>query len=74
MPPEELTREERLAIAALHRLAKHWPKALWLFSASGGLHVMKVGLDGERVYLPTEGVDPDYCVASVDLPNDGGDW
>lgn len=37
----ELTHEERLAIAALKRLAKRWPQSLWLFSAGSSLHVMR---------------------------------
>ena len=72
----DLTREERLAIAALKRVAKRWPKSLWLFSASGTLCVMKCGPDGEEVCLPGVGggVDPEYMVDRIDIDNDGGDW
>jgi hypothetical protein len=70
----DLSPEELAAIRALKRLAKKWPKSLWLFSASGSLCVMKVGPDGERMYKG-EGVDHDYIVDHIhNLPNDGGDF
>lgn len=75
---EPLTREEELAIRALKRLAKRWPKSLWLFSASGSLNVMRVGADGKRRYLPDshahDRVNPRASVCVIDIPNDGGDW
>jgi hypothetical protein len=72
----ELTREERLAVAALRRLAKRWPQTLWLFSASGSLHVMRRGPDGHAVhYERGGGVDRDYIVETITgISNDGGDW
>lgn len=71
----ELTKEEQRAINSLKRLAKNWPKSLWLFSGSGSLHVMRVGEEGEQVMNDQQGVDPDYVVATIDgIPNDGGDW
>jgi hypothetical protein len=75
--PDEVepTAEEAKAIASLQRLAKRWPETLWLFSASGALHVMRKGENGEHVYLDQfGGVDPDYSLATIDIPNDGGDW
>jgi len=69
----DLTPEERKAISALKRLAKKWPKSLWLFSASGTLWVMRCGEHGEEVFSG-EGYDPDYIVESVDIQNAGGDW
>jgi hypothetical protein len=68
------TKDEQRAIDALHRLAKRWPKTLWLYSASGDLCVMRLGEDGLRVFA--EGVfDPDYLVDTIaGIPNDGGDW
>jgi hypothetical protein len=75
---DDLTPEEKHAIAALKRLAKRWPKSLWLYSASGTLNVMRCEPDGVQHFRPcgrSEGVDPDYIVATVDgIPNDGGDW
>jgi hypothetical protein len=72
------TPEELSAIRALKRLAKRWPKSLWLFSASGNLHVMQTGENGERVMdhgtIADGGVNLDYLLATVDIPNDGGDW
>lgn len=77
-----LTKEERNAIASLKRLAKRWPKSLWLFSASGTLNVMKCDEAGEQVMRPEYrgcaggggGVDSDYRVDTIEIPNDGGDW
>ena len=79
----EPAKEERAAINSLKRLAKRWPKTLWLF-ADGDLNVMRCGADGKRAYTPLvhrgmapgEGgrVDPDYLVDTVALPSDGGDW
>jgi len=69
-----LTPEEKKAIAALKRVAKRWPESLWLFSASGTLHVMKKNEQGERVMLSSDGVDPDFAITSAYIENDGGDW
>lgn len=71
-----LTKEERNAIATLKRLARRWPKSLWLFSANGTLNVMKCNEAGEQAMNPGlgAGVDPDYIVDAIKIPNDGGDW
>lgn len=71
---KSLTKEEMQAISALQKLAKKWPKSLWLFSGSGSLNVMRSGKDGKPVYKNTGGVDPDYSIDIIDIPNDGGDW
>lgn len=68
------TPEERSAINSLKRVAKKWPKSLWLFSANGSLHVMRCGSDGTRVVTKDGGVDPDYSVGTIKIPNDGGEW
>lgn len=70
----ELTPEEKRAIAGLKRIAKKWPKTLWLFSASGTLCVMRTDDDGERAHTRGAGVDPDFVVETIQIPNDGGDW
>lgn len=70
----DLTTEEVAAMKALQAIAKKWPKSLWLFSASGSLEVMRCGEDGERVHISDTGIDPDYVVGSINIPNDGGDW
>ncbi len=73
-----LTQEERNAIATLKRLAKRWPRMLWLFSASSALWVMKRKDDGTTAMggrnPSPEGADSDYRVTLIDIPNDGGDW
>lgn len=69
----ELSVAEKLAIRTLRSLAKRWPKTLWIF-ATGDFNVMRVGPRGERVMTGSGGVDPDYCVTSVEIPNDGGGW
>jgi hypothetical protein len=59
-----LTDEERRAITALHRLAKRWPQTLKLFSWSGSLCVMRVGVSPSN----------DAILTSISgIPNDGGD-
>jgi hypothetical protein len=65
---------EDQAIKALKRLAKRWPKSLWLFSASGSLCVMRTTKHGDPAATPRGGVDPDYIVDTINIPNDGGDW
>ena len=69
----DLTDEERKAIAALKRLAKRWPKSLWLYSASGTLWVMSMGEDGKPA-RDGEGVHQDYVITHIGITNDGGDW
>lgn len=69
-----LTEEEKKAIAALKRVAAKWPESLWLFSASGSLHVMRYGKDGHPVMTGNQGHDPDSVAATINIPNDGGDW
>jgi len=68
-----LTKEERSAISRLNSLAKVWPDSLWLFSGSGTLWVMQKGENGP-VMTNRGGVDQEYCLDSVDIENDGGDW
>ena len=72
----DLTTEEQRAIAILQRLAKRWPKTLWLYSASGTLNVMRCLPNGKHAMEPGlgAGADIEYRIATVDIPNDGGDW
>lgn len=66
---------ERKAIASLKRVARKWPKTLWLFSGSGMLYVMKKGSDGNTVMTNLGGVDQEYIVDRIaGISNDGGDW
>jgi hypothetical protein len=70
----ELSNKEQKTIQALLQLAENWPDTLWLFAASGNLHVMRRGAGGEMVTLTPGGFNPRYIVASVSIPCDGGDW
>lgn len=66
----DLTKEEMGAIKTLQRLGKRWPKSLWLYSASGSLHVMRKDTEGNRT---TE--DQGFIVATIEgIENDGGDF
>jgi hypothetical protein len=67
--PDDLTSEERNAIAALERLAKRWPPSLKLFSWSGLLCVVPNGVS------LSDSDDPDGLVITTiaGIPNDGGD-
>lgn len=70
-----LTAEEKKAIAELRKLAKKWPRSLWIFAAAGSCCVMKKGADGKMQFLKNCAVDPDYHVDTIrELPIDGGDW
>jgi hypothetical protein len=65
---------EEQAIAALKRVAKRWPKTLWVFAGNGDLAILRAGPDGEHVHNESGSVDQAYIVDSVDIPNDGGGW
>jgi hypothetical protein len=72
----DLTPEEKKAIASLKRLAKTWPESLWLFSASGSLHVMRKDEHGNKVHNPyiPDSFSSESVVATINIENDGGDW
>ena len=75
--PPDPTEEEARAIRSLKRVARKWPKSLWLYAGSGGLHVMRADPDGGHYHGGPGGrdaVDPDYLIDTIDLPADGGDW
>lgn len=63
---DDLNASERRAIESLRKLAKRWPKTLYLFSNSGTLEVHKAD-DGGAVCDATL-VDNIYGIR-----NDGGD-
>lgn len=71
----DLTKEERLAIASLKRLAKRWPKSLDLWAMDGSLYVAKVP-PGEDCCEPNGGsARQDLVVADIyGIPCDGGGW
>jgi len=68
-----LTEEEEKAIASFKRLAKKWPKSLWLYAASGTMCVMKKD-EEDRQAMDGEEVDAGYNVTHIDIECDGGDW
>lgn len=73
-----LTPEEKAAIRALKRLAKRWPRSLWVFAGAGSFEVMRKGEDGGRVHVERcrgDGYDQDYVVETIrGIECDGGDW
>lgn len=80
----DLTPAETKAIAALQKLAKTWPKSLWLHCLEGQLDVVKRLPDGSiaRKHVPSQtggygadNADPDYVVAHIKgIYVDGGEW
>jgi len=74
MSAYRLLKKEQSVIDALHRIAKRWPKSLWLFSASGTLCVMRNKPDGSRGITRFGSYDQDFAIDSIDISNDGGDW
>ena len=70
----ELTKQEEIAIKALKKVSKNWPKSLWLFSANGTLCVMRKNEQGQHAILESWGIDPTYIVDDIDIENAGGDW
>ena len=78
-----LTKEEIKLIKSLEVLSKRWEKhgeRLWLFSASGSLHVMMYAGDKNPFSNKEEsttnkgGVNPENMITTINIPNDGGDW
>ena len=70
----DISKEEDKAIKSLQRLSKRWPKSLWLYSASGTLCVMKGDENGGAIFNERGSIDSEYVVATIDIPNDGGDF
>lgn len=70
----DLTPAETKAIADLRRVAKSWPKTLWLFSGSGTLHVMLKDAKGNRQVGQFGSMEGEASVATIPIENDGGDW
>lgn len=67
----KLTPAERNAIRTLQRLAKRWPKTLWIYAGSNDLMVMRLNKKGKRA-MDGDAVDQNYCVADIAIPSDGG--
>lgn len=77
MPKRKLAKRkltEEQAIRALQDLADRWPETLWLFN-NGTMCVMRFDADGKQVMTGSDGVDPDYHIATINgIHSDGGDW
>ena len=60
----------------MRKLLKQCPEGHWLFSADGGLYLMRFGEDGKRRETGSGGMDQDAIVGSImQGPEiDGGDW
>ena len=71
LTPDSMSEEE--AVRALERLARRWPKSLWLFS-NGNLYVLRKDDSGKRMVCPRGGMDPESVIAIIDIESDGGDW
>lgn len=72
---DDVTPEEKRVIDALHRIAKIWPKSLYLFSGGGSLEVMRFRNDGSMAINESTGcADPSASIATIAIPNDGGGW
>ena len=79
---EQLTDEEKKAVRALKRLAKTFPKSLWLWSADGRLYIMKYSWSemgngmrkGDYFGGKVDEVDPDGEIESIEVRSSGGDW
>lgn len=72
---EPLNDEERAVIRAFRRLAKKWPKSLWVFGCESGLVVMRTGPDGHHIHDASGCVDQDYIVERIrGIDADGGAW
>ena len=70
---DELTPQEKRAIATLNRLAKRWPKSLWLM-ATGSLHVMKKRNGIKASMGVGRHYDQEAIIATIAIENDGGDF
>jgi hypothetical protein len=70
---DALTKDEMLAIRALARVSRRWPRSLTLLSMGGTLCVIHG--DDERYGLPG-GAERQAAVLYMfnGIPNDGGDW
>lgn len=71
---KDATKAELRWIEQFKKLAKKCPKYLWLYSASGKLHVMKTPEDGNQM-RPNDGVNAENIIDTISgIRNDGGDW
>ena len=74
MAPRDLTYEEDLAVKALLRLAKRWPRSLTLASMGGTLCVIPTDAEPVGSLDLGYGLDQEAVVTTIDIPNTGGDW
>lgn len=75
--PENPPEDTKKWIRKLKRVLKNHSMEIWLYAASGGLHVMAYGKGGDAVLINEFAVDPDYIISDVGVIGfeiDGGDW
>lgn len=76
----QLNENEIKLIKSLKKLEAQWKKHgqdLWLYSASGSLKVMMRGStkrNNEPEETKSGGANQNNIVATINIPNDGGDW
>ena len=59
----------------LEKLNKRWNNRYWIFATDGGLVLMKMGKDGDRIVSPGGGMSREAIVRAFNGINaDGGDW
>lgn len=70
---DELTEQERKAVASLKRLARKWPRSLTLASMGGALVIIRTGdsrFQEDGALERHEAIIDDIS----GIPNTGGDW
>ena len=73
---EPLNDEEKKAVRVLNRLAKTFPKSLWLCSIDLGLYIMKPSWASGKGMMDEYGnYDREAVVEQIlGIKNDGGGW
>ena len=69
-----VTEEEKVAIEALERQAKRWPRSLTLASMGSSLVVFHTGDERWEAVYPSMRAEAIVADDFGGIPNDGGDW
>jgi hypothetical protein len=71
----ELTHDESKAIRKLQKVARTFPKSLFIFVGNGSFHILKNNDDGSPPYNSNGGVESKNIVATITgFTADGGDF